>query len=134
MPLVVQWLRTHLPMNRMEVWSLVRGTKIPHATGQLSLCAITREKDLIPQERPPHAASKTWRSQVSKWINIFKKTREISQELRLSLLLCWEKQEEELRNICWSTILQWIFCKRNIHLALRRKLCVCVSEWFTFVY
>ena len=35
------------------------GTEIPHTTGQLSLCAITREKDLIPQERPPHAASKT---------------------------------------------------------------------------
>ena len=41
--LVVQGLRIHLPMQGMWVLSLVRGTKIPHATEQLSPCATTTE-------------------------------------------------------------------------------------------
>ena len=39
-------------MQRMEVGFLFRGTKIPHAMGQLSLCVLRREKPAYHKERP----------------------------------------------------------------------------------
>ena len=42
--LIVQWLRIHLPVQGMWVWSLPGwGTKIPHAVGQLSPHTTTTE-------------------------------------------------------------------------------------------
>ena len=41
--LVVQWLRIHLPMQRMQVQSLVRELRSQHSVGQLSLSTGTRE-------------------------------------------------------------------------------------------
>ena len=59
--LVVQWLRIRLPMQ--GTWVQSRGTSIPHAMGQLSLCTTTtepaRSRALVLQlERSPHAATK----------------------------------------------------------------------------
>ena len=45
--LVVQWLRICLPVQGTWVWSLVQGTKIPHASGHLSPQASTREASVL---------------------------------------------------------------------------------------
>ena len=67
--LVVQWLRIHLPMQRTWVRSLVGETKIPHALGQLSPLATTRqvhapqqEEACMPQWRPSTARKKERRT------------------------------------------------------------------------
>ena len=56
---MVKWLRIRLPMQRTRVRS-GRGTKIPHATGQLSPSATTTEPvSLSPcaaMKKNPHAA------------------------------------------------------------------------------
>ena len=54
---MVQWLRIHLPMK--GTGSIPgQGTRIPHATGQLSLPATTTEPsrsgDCTPQLQSPH--------------------------------------------------------------------------------
>ena len=48
--LVVRWLRILLPMQRTWVRSLVGETKIPHALGQLSPLATTRQVHTLQQE------------------------------------------------------------------------------------
>ena len=49
------------PSNAGDVGSIpARGTKIPHATGQLSPCTTTTEP--APQVEIPRAATKTQRS------------------------------------------------------------------------
>ena len=40
---MIQWLRIRLPVQGMRVQSLGEELKMPHAIGQLSLCATTRE-------------------------------------------------------------------------------------------
>jgi len=56
--LVVQWLRLHLPMQETGAQSL-GSRKIPHATGQLSPCAMTTEACMpgahAPQKRSHHS-------------------------------------------------------------------------------
>ena len=54
--LVVQWLRIHLPIQRTWVRSLVGETEAPHALGQLSPLATTRQVHTPQQEEActPH--------------------------------------------------------------------------------
>uniref|UniRef100_A0A8B9WQ99 Folylpolyglutamate synthase, mitochondrial n=1 Tax=Bos mutus grunniens TaxID=30521 RepID=A0A8B9WQ99_BOSMU len=59
--LVVRWLRIHLPMQRTWVRSLVGETKIPHALGQLSPLATTRQVH-TPQQEEGCTPRKTQRS------------------------------------------------------------------------
>ena len=61
------------PSNAGDAGSIPgRGTKIPHAAGQLSPHATTTEPQCMcfrahtPLERSPHAATKTRRSQINK--------------------------------------------------------------------
>ena len=68
--LVVQWLRIHLLMQG-TVSIPGRGTKIPHASGQLSLHALEPELSI------PHAATKTRCNQQKKKARI-EKTRKKS--------------------------------------------------------
>jgi len=45
----------NLPFNAGDMGSVSAwGTKIPHATGQLSPCSTTREAHALPLERSPH--------------------------------------------------------------------------------
>ena len=71
----------NLPSRAGDVGSIPgQGTKIPHAAGQLSLCATTTELSFlnerahVPQlERSPHATTKTQAAKKIKKINIFLK-------------------------------------------------------------
>ena len=50
--LVVQWLRIHLSMQELGFKILGQGTKIPHAVGQLSSHASTREPECYILQKP----------------------------------------------------------------------------------
>ena len=64
--LVVQWLRIHLAMQGVQVWSLDQGTRIPHAKEQLSQSAW-RVRGM--QWKIPLATTQTWYSHINKYIN-----------------------------------------------------------------
>ena len=76
-PLVIQRLRTHLPMQGMWFWSLVEGLKTPQATEQLSLYTETTKptcsgayvpsgKILHDTPRMLRAATETGHSQINR--------------------------------------------------------------------
>ena len=49
---VVEGLRIHLTIQRMQVQSLVWGTKIPHVMEQCSLQAAMKDENDVPKLRP----------------------------------------------------------------------------------
>ena len=71
---VVQWLRIHLPIQRTWVQSLVGETEAPHALGQLSPLATTRQVHASQQEeaRTPQWRPSTTRKKERRTPAVFK--------------------------------------------------------------
>ena len=68
--LVVQWRIIFLPMQAIWVQSLVRRTKIPHASGELSLWAATKTQ-CSQKEKKKKACLENPRDRGAWWATVY---------------------------------------------------------------